>query len=434
MYNFLKRASLTDFISDPKALAEVLDMVKYNEAANKLPSWANKILPGAITNEVADFYFDTPKVSTRLSQILPKIYARKRQQLSQQVGNNFSTYFKNNVKGWDRLRYFFSKLRAHFGGKESKFSQDIDNKFKETYLPNVTTDLTDFMKDVVMKVNDGELNTDAQLNNYIKTLDIPKSSGGLSNIVANQVTKDINNFDKNFTPSMIKEKLNTYYKKSFEKVATTTPSTSESPRGVTGGKLPMISSPKSSAHAENMQGNMAAANRWAFRNGVSANHERFRHAVADNKKYFSRGAGMGLTGKSNSNGGFEYANAPSTAYYYDPNDLGYATAFNIPGSRSDIGSIFRRYFGNKLMPNTTNTSPNIEANNIPNIAYDINNISDNNNPSTINNFINNPAWDNNITPQQAQEIVNEYEKGAFSHPEIVKRIEALAKKFNIALN
>ena len=401
MYNFLKRAALSDLVADPNFIKahmqkKLNDYVGVHDPNSTLSN---------IKHGLGNWFMDIDNTSNALAKALPPIIEAKKQQIAARAGNDFENYFNNNVKGLDKLRFLVSKLGNSLGFDSATYAKDIEDKFEKAYIAKMQQELKDYPMELFIKARTGQFNDPKFIENYIETIKIPKTNSFVANRAKDKVLKELNALDNAFTQKQANattpqqpqaediaannptapepprgitggkkvtfksDQPNNGSNFSFEypeangqrgitggllpqfsrqqnnpKPAPTrdvelfgdTYSESDVPRGITGGKLPMYGisrNPAGSAHAENMQGNLAAANRWVFRNGVSANHERFRHAVTDNKKYFSRGAGMGLTGKSNSDGGFEYANVSSglEGMAYNPNNLGYASAFNIPG-------------------------------------------------------------------------------------------------------
>ena len=383
MYNFLKRAALSDLVADPNFIKAHMQ--------KKLNDYAGVHDPNSafsnIKHGIGNWLMDIDNTSNALAKALPPIMEAKKQQIAARAGNDFENYFNNNVKGLDKLRFLVSKLGNSLGFDSATYAKDIEDKFEKAYKDKIKQDLKYYPMELFIKARTGQFNDPKFIEDYIETIKIPKTNSLVANKARDKVLKELNALDNAFTqkqastttppsnnpqqpnettseqdiaainaqpnnsgnfnagPRGITGGLLPRFKRQQNTLSNpvlngaTYSEESDVPRGITGGKLPIYSmsrNPARSAHAENMQGNMAAANREAFKHGVSANHDRFRHDVTNNKNYFSHGAGMGLSGNSNSDGGFEYANVPDglAGMPYNPNNLGYAYKFNIPGQYS----------------------------------------------------------------------------------------------------
>ena len=342
MYNFLKRAALSELVADPNFIKEQIQQVLNNYLGKHDPNSAFSNIKHGLGN----WLLDIDNTSNTLAKVLPTILEAKKQQIAAKAGNAFENYFNKNVKGLDKLRFLVSKLGNSLGFDSATYAKGIEDKFRKAYTNKIQQEIKNYPMELFLRARTGQFNDPKAIVNYISTIKVPKTNSLVANKARSKVLNELNTLDSELgykqastTTSQPNIQNQQPQDTTFgQNTAPTAPVPPDASIGMTGGKIPtfknnIYGNSGGSAHAENMQGNMAAANREAFKHGVSANHERFRHAVTDNKKYFSNGAGMGLTGKPNASGGFEYADVSGglEGMAYNPNNLGYASAFNIPG-------------------------------------------------------------------------------------------------------
>ena len=147
MYNFLKRAALSELVADPNFIKEQMQQVLNNYLGKHDPNstFSN------IKHGLGNWLLDIDNTSNTLAKVLPTIVEAKKQQIAAKAGNEFENYFNKNVKGLDKLRFLVSKLGNSLGFDSATYAKGIEDKFRKAYTNKIQQEIKNYPMELFLR-------------------------------------------------------------------------------------------------------------------------------------------------------------------------------------------------------------------------------------------------------------------------------------------